>query len=741
MMTYVQNRPRARRPRASDLALRGAFALPAGALALLLVLTGCGGGGGGSGGSRTAAPAGSTPAAVPAANPTGPAVVNPTPGGAGGQVAFEQTTYPLLTQYCAACHAGAGPGFPNISHPDPGTAYRAVIDNQKVNLNTPANSRLVQRLTSDLHHCWTNNCAQDGADMEAAITQWAAIVFAANPPPVPTPGGVPGPNTIPGVIASDVRLLANAQKAASGRFEGNVIAQWKFEEGQGTTAFDTSNVNPRMDLTLNNVTWLSGSGIEMTASDARATTADSLKLYNLVASGSGTQQYTIEAWIVPANTTQDGPARIVSYSSSTGSRNFMMGQQLYSYVFRNRAVGTDGNGNPALVTADADEDLQATLQHAVMTYDQVNGRRVWVNGVDTGDRDPMLPPGLLVTWDQTHRLVLGNEVSNNRPWAGQIKLVTIYNRALTPTQIAVNYLAGASQKFVLRFGLDQWVDPGTMLDFEVSEFDAYSYLFCFPTINSPNPSGYPVEAMRVAVNGITPAQSQSFVNVIGAVDNPVQPLSPLCSVVPKDLGPALDQFAIVFDVLGANVNRTVEPMPTIPVDNSVLPPLPGTGIRSFDQVNATMAELTGIAQTSANVQATFGELTEGLPPTTDLRSFVSSHQVAILKLALEYCDSMVESVATRQSFFGPTFDFNQPVVVAFSDQTRRDMILDPLIDGMLGVGIANQPTRAEVHPLLDQLLTDLTAGCNATNCDATRTRSVVKGLCAAVLSSSATQLH
>ena len=33
-----------------------------------------------------------------------------------------------------------------------------------------------------------------------------------------------------------------------------------------------------------------------------------------------------------------------------------------------------------------DEDLQATLQHVVVTYDPVNGRRVYVNGEDTGDR-------------------------------------------------------------------------------------------------------------------------------------------------------------------------------------------------------------------------------------------------------------------------------------------------------------------------------------------------------------------
>ena len=40
-------------------------------------------------------------------------------------------------------------------------------------------------------------------------------------------------------------------------------------------------------------------------------------------------------------------------------------------------------------TADADEDLQATLQHVVATYDPVNGRRIYVNGVfaDAHPRD------------------------------------------------------------------------------------------------------------------------------------------------------------------------------------------------------------------------------------------------------------------------------------------------------------------------------------------------------------------
>ncbi len=44
---------------------------------------------------------------------------------------------------------------------------------------------------------------------------------------------------------------------------------------------------------------------------------------------------------------------------------------------------------PAHCNAAADEDLQATLQHVVATYDPVDGRRIYVNGVLTPQPDPV----------------------------------------------------------------------------------------------------------------------------------------------------------------------------------------------------------------------------------------------------------------------------------------------------------------------------------------------------------------
>ena len=101
-------------------------------LALALGLAACGGsGGGGSGGSTVAAlSAGSS------GGSTGSAFV-PAGSGMDPEMAFEQTVYPLVTLYCAGCHDGGGPGFPDFAHLDLGTAYRAVVDTQKANFADP----------------------------------------------------------------------------------------------------------------------------------------------------------------------------------------------------------------------------------------------------------------------------------------------------------------------------------------------------------------------------------------------------------------------------------------------------------------------------------------------------------------------------------------------------------------------------------------------------------------------------
>jgi hypothetical protein len=49
-------------------------------------------------------------------------------------------------------------------------------------------------------------------------------------------------------------------------------------------------------------------------------------------------EITIEAWVMPADDIQDGPARIVSLSADTGNRNFTLGQTTDYYDARLRTT-------------------------------------------------------------------------------------------------------------------------------------------------------------------------------------------------------------------------------------------------------------------------------------------------------------------------------------------------------------------------------------------------------------------
>jgi hypothetical protein len=718
-------------------------------LPLALALAGCGDyGGSGSAGEASAGPTGAPPAGSPPG--TAPPPTSGAETRAASVTAYSQTVYPIVRQYCATCHAGAGPGSPSLAHPNIDTSFDATVNTQKVNFTQPSRSRLVRRLAADFHYCWSD-CLMNGLEMEAAIAAWAQLVAQTAPPPGGTPGGTPGGGGPPGggtvdlIASAPLGLSDGVEDLGAERYREHLIAFWDFKEGSGNVARDTSGVAPAMDLTLTGVSWMSNYGIEIETGRASATRTTSRKLYDRIANEqTGTQQYSVEAWVIPANTTQEGPARIVTYSSGTGSRNFTLGQILYSYDVRNRSVlpAVDGNGRPSLLTYPADQDLQATLQHVVVTYDQYRGRRVHVNGIFTDDVDEQ-GPGRLWNWDPNHTFALGNEISNDRLWLGKLQLVAVYDLALTPAQIQQNFDAGVGKRLVMRFDVSAWAGPGSFIEFMVSEFDEFSYLFCQPTFVSPNAGGVRLSNLRIAVNGVVPVSGQAFQSVDALVTEPRQLLSRQCSIVQKDAGAADDVFSIEFETL-AGFQDPVDPgPPPAPPVEIFGEPLPREGLRDFDRVNNTMASLTGVDPNSTAVRDTFAELEQQLPGTFDLRTFSSSQQVGIAKLALEYCDAMVESNALRTAFFGttPPFQFDAPVNTAFSDQSKRDLVIDRLVDRMLGANIAYQPSRDEARPLLNDLITELTAACTTAPCDAVRTRNVVKGLCAAVLSSAASTVH
>jgi Concanavalin A-like lectin/glucanases superfamily len=644
---------------------------------------------------------------------------------------FDQFVYqPYLSQYCVGCHKedAAIPQSPFFASDDVNVAYAAA--QSKIDLDNPANSRFVLRLGNEFHNCWSD-CAQNAAAMQAGITAMS--------------NGIAPTVVDPTLITSKALKLTDGIVASSGgRHEANVIALYEFKTGTGNQAFDTSGVEPALNLTLSGTySWVGGWGVSFTNGKAQGSTTASAKLHDLIKS---TGEYSVEAWVAPGNVTQDGPSRIISYSGGSTSSNFLLGQTLYQYDFLNRSSETDQAGEPRHSTAAADEDLQATLQHVVVTYDPTGGRRIYVNGEFTGDVDAV-PGGLLTDWDNTFALALASEVDNTNRWAGVVRLLAIHNRALTPEQITQNFDVGVGEKYFLLFNVSDYVNlPDAYVVFEVSQFDSYSYLFRAPFFilldGTAMPGSIPMAGIRIGVNGREVTVGQAYKNVNVTVDDAQyvtegrQYLSSLGTVVALEKGPVLDEFFLTFERLGSSTNVVIEAPPAIPAPPSDTPRLPDIGIRNFAEVNATMAEVTGVPTTNAAVKQTYDAVFQALPVATGIEGFLSSQQMGITQLAISYCSALVDGmpagVQPAGSYF-PGFNVSLAVGSAFS-AAGRSAIVDPLYARMVGATIGTQPdettTKAEVNALIDRLVV-----CSGADC--ADTRGVVKAACASVLGSAA----
>ena len=146
---------------------------------------------------------------------------------------------------------------------------------------------------------------------------------------------------------------------------------------------------------------------------------------------------TIEAWVQPANNTQEGPARIVTLSRDTSNRNFTLGQEGNRYDIRLRSGKTSGNGMPSVATPAKSLTLEPT--QIVYTRDPDGRARVYLNGKKVSEGRVAGP---LKNWDKSYRLALGNELRGDRPWKGTLFRVAIYDRALTDEQIDSSYAKG-----------------------------------------------------------------------------------------------------------------------------------------------------------------------------------------------------------------------------------------------------------------------------------------------------------
>ena len=646
---------------------------------------------------------------------------------------FGSTIHPLLKQFCSRCHSSsaAAPQSPFFASSDVVEAYAAA--KAKINLDTPTLSRFYVRLHDESHNCWIPqgasavDCAGSAAAMLAKIQAFA--------------NGIPATQVDPSLTLSHALSLYEGTVASGGnRSENGLLAKYQFKEGTGSVAFDTSGVEPALNLTLSGDTsWVGGWGLSFgpNGGKAQGTVATSRKLYDQTR---GSEEYSLELWAAPANVTQED-AYLASYSGGNTARNFTLSQRQYQYEAFGRSSATDSNGAPSLLTKDTDRDAQASLQHVVLTYSAQAGRKLYVNGKFTGDLDARTT-GTLGSWDDTFAFLLGNETAGNRKWQGTVRFAAVYNRALTLPQVQQNFAAGVGEKYYLLFNVSTLTGMAqSYVMFEVSRYDSYSYMFNRPVFISldPNakPGSIPIRAIRIGINGREATVGQAYVNVDTTVtdanysSSTGQLLAAVGTTIALEKGPDNDQFFLTFERIGGTNNARTEPVLPAPAPPADSAPRSDVGLRVFGEINASLSAITGVPTNDANVKATYGLVQQQLPVVPAIETFLASHQIGIAQLAIQYCDSLVES-GQAASFF-PGLNLGAAPSVAFANPS---LVTGPLISNGIGNNIATQPLAADVQTELNSLISNLSA-CGGGACPANRTRTVTKAACAAVLGSSA----
>ncbi|MCA9113605.1 MAG: DUF1592 domain-containing protein [Planctomycetaceae bacterium] len=256
-----------------------------------------------------------------------------------------------------------------------------------------------------------------------------------------TPGGMVRGLTL--IVSVALLNLNSASRAAddppaASRTRSGLLALYEFGASTGPVVKDTAGVDEPLNLLIENeqaVRRTDGS-LEVRGKTLIRTAQPPARLIKAV-QRSG--EITIETWIRSRDTTQAGPARIVTLSQNPTERNFTLGQEGDRFEVRLRTTRTSRNGLPALDSGRGHAGTRPT--HLVYTRDRTGRTFLHVDGrqIAHGSAE-----GETSNWASDCRLALANELSKDRPWLGTFYLVAIYDRALQPQEIAQHFAAGSS---------------------------------------------------------------------------------------------------------------------------------------------------------------------------------------------------------------------------------------------------------------------------------------------------------
>ncbi len=160
------------------------------------------------------------------------------------------------------------------------------------------------------------------------------------------------------------------------------------------------------------------------------------------------------------------------------------------------------------------------------------------------------------------------------------------------------------------------------------------------------------------------------------------------------------------------------------------------GLMNFDEINANLGQLTGIAGDPTSVTL-FKSIKNNLPADNNIQSFSFMNQMAITSLASQYCSSLVSNAnysSQRTAAFG-TFSLTAIPTVAFPNAAAQSALANQILMAFWGPSYASQPSGQNALTQISAMMASLLNG--APNTAAT-TQNVVVAACAASLSTTQT---
>jgi len=240
-------------------------------------------------------------------------------------------------------------------------------------------------------------------------------------------------NGFPGKI-DNVKVFNTALTPAQIAWEynqGKPIAHWRFDEGQGSTAYDESDHNNDGSLGTGSSapTWTTGkfnNALSFDGNDyVNCGTDSSLRFTS--------EPFTLSAWIY-STSTSSGAEIIANDDVSNG------------YGFLTIAGGTlrfTTRGTTDVYTDSSTTIPTNTWAHVVAIYTGSNGeRKIYINGVE--DASESITGSITAADDP---LFIGQRADSSNYFQGKIDEVKVYNYALTAEQIKIDYNNSKAVRF------------------------------------------------------------------------------------------------------------------------------------------------------------------------------------------------------------------------------------------------------------------------------------------------------